>query len=719
MEAKGVRKVKSGQEFNALFPIPVSKNLKLSTNADVSDTIKLVKHVVANYLDDTRLIAQKLRGNTLYETCENIWHFVYDHIRYTIDAKGIEQVRRPARAWADRFEGVDCDCYTTFISSILTNLKIPHILRITAYNNKARFQHIYPVVPCSGKPLGKPGSAPGYITVDCVTDAFDYEVPFSKKADYTMNLEFLNGIPEGENSTIAGVTDYIVEGFGDFGRAPRIRTRKGKKVASQPTPTPAETAANPAAAAAVVASTQMVPPAAVPSAVVAPATVTYNSGVLKDGRTVQLSDENLPNSPGWVCTYSGSAYGKQLFNKKLLINGQWDGRSGLLRFAVKDGHLRGTKVDGTYYSDFSNGQGLVLIPGANIQNPGVALAGTDHTLDAMFGMNGLGEISINQYSARPGLWITYEDFLPLWKKYTTGQGGLQGLAGFLGEAGLAALEGHVMGFGDFEFEGSDDINGLAGPDGDLHVFDMNGVSSLGAYLTGHDNVSGETIGVVNGLGAVHKARVTRRRVKTPVATPAAAAQVPVVQAAPAPAAERKLGVYIPLNTLRNIFKLRNANLSRLQANGHKVGSGEIPGTIEGLGKTWFGKGISFLAPIASSAANYLPGVGPTASKIISALTSTNKVQPIAQTSQVQQLPDDSAEAAAAYNRAMASTTDGLNGIAIVDSAIAYAKENPIAVVVGAGALGIAGYHLYDALTQKPAKKKTATKAKRYEVSGLK
>lgn len=69
-----------------------------------------------------------------------------------------------------------------FISSILTNLGLPHILRITKYN-RDYFQHIYPIVPTGNK----------YITLDCVTDQFNYEVPYSAKKDYPMDLQYLNG----------------------------------------------------------------------------------------------------------------------------------------------------------------------------------------------------------------------------------------------------------------------------------------------------------------------------------------------------------------------------------------------------------------------------------------------------------------------------------------------------------------------------------------------
>ena len=167
MEKRDQVKVKSGREYDHLFPRAMLSTITKKEGATVADTIKFIPQVVNETLFHTKKIAQVLKGNNLRETCRNIWQFVYDHIAYKKDEDGKEQVRSPARAWHDRgkIQGVDCDCYTVFISSILSNLKISHILRITKYKED-HFQHIYPIVPL---PDGS------YITIDCVVRNFDYE----------------------------------------------------------------------------------------------------------------------------------------------------------------------------------------------------------------------------------------------------------------------------------------------------------------------------------------------------------------------------------------------------------------------------------------------------------------------------------------------------------------------------------------------------------------
>ena len=176
MQANQVRHIKSGHEFNGYFPIATGIDAVVATSAGLDQTIELIRRIVPETKSDTTGIAKRLKQNSLSATCKAIWDFVYHHIQYRRDKVGVEQVRRPSRSWADRQTGVDCDCYSVFISSILMNLGIPHSIRITKYNGRPNFQHVYPIVPTGSR----------HITMDCVTDRFDHEVPFSDHRDYKM-----------------------------------------------------------------------------------------------------------------------------------------------------------------------------------------------------------------------------------------------------------------------------------------------------------------------------------------------------------------------------------------------------------------------------------------------------------------------------------------------------------------------------------------------------
>lgn len=203
--SSGFRPIMEGSQFDRYFAMPDDQDRIIIEDGEVEETVDLMKKVVWKYLDDTKRIAEYLNAQTTRETCENTWNFLYHHIQYKLDKKGLEQLRRPNRSWAERRTGIDCDCFSIFISSILTNLKIPHSFRITKYN-KDVFQHVYVIVP-------EPGT-PKYFTIDCVLSQFNYEKPFTAKKDFSMSLQGINV------AVLSGAEEYnvldLVSGLDDL-----------------------------------------------------------------------------------------------------------------------------------------------------------------------------------------------------------------------------------------------------------------------------------------------------------------------------------------------------------------------------------------------------------------------------------------------------------------------------------------------------------------------
>ncbi|WP_108866872.1 hypothetical protein [Aquimarina aquimarini] len=193
MQATTKRHIATGHHYDALIPKSIGHDTVIveTGKAQLKDTLKLIQAVIQQTKADSYKLALRLKGNSVMDSCKNIWNFVYRHIQYKMDATGIEQVRRPSRTWADRATGVDCDCYTVFIGSILSNLGIPFMIRITKYGGKSHFQHVYPVVFTEGK----------QITLDCVTDRFNHEVPYSEKKDIPIN----NAVLLQGSTTLSGV----------------------------------------------------------------------------------------------------------------------------------------------------------------------------------------------------------------------------------------------------------------------------------------------------------------------------------------------------------------------------------------------------------------------------------------------------------------------------------------------------------------------------------
>jgi len=189
MQAKKERYIREGKEYDKLFPKPNLTEKTVKRGATVDDTVKFIPKVVMKTKWQTEKLAEQLKGENIYETCRNIWEFIYTHVRYHKDDAGLEQIRSPARLWHDRFRGVDCDCYTVTICGLLLNCDVDIgsiILRITKYKNDY-FQHIYPMVQTEKG---------NYITLDCVVDKFDYEEPYTEKQDTKMDLQYLDGFSD-------------------------------------------------------------------------------------------------------------------------------------------------------------------------------------------------------------------------------------------------------------------------------------------------------------------------------------------------------------------------------------------------------------------------------------------------------------------------------------------------------------------------------------------
>ncbi len=182
--SSGQRVLKTGgSQFDYLFPKANGEDKIVMKNGEVTDTLKVLERVVWTYLDDTKKIAQVLKRSTTEATLAAIWDFLYYNIQYKLDKEGLEELRRPARSWAERLTGIDCDCFSIFCSSILTNLGIAHKFRITQYSQDY-WQHIYVIVP---KPDGK-----GSWKIDAVLNKYNYEKPFTKKMEYSMSLNGIN-----------------------------------------------------------------------------------------------------------------------------------------------------------------------------------------------------------------------------------------------------------------------------------------------------------------------------------------------------------------------------------------------------------------------------------------------------------------------------------------------------------------------------------------------
>lgn len=185
----GERRIESGNQFNHLFQSPQGQNVRIMKRANLEDTVALMKRVIRKTLADTSKVANLLKSENTKQTLANVWNFCFQHLQYRRDEENIEQVRRPARTWRDRKRGVDCDCMTVFIGSILLNLRIPFVIRLSRNSISATgFEHVYPVAITNQ----------GKVIMDCVVHQFNYEAPYLEKKDIDMELQYLNGFDDDD-----------------------------------------------------------------------------------------------------------------------------------------------------------------------------------------------------------------------------------------------------------------------------------------------------------------------------------------------------------------------------------------------------------------------------------------------------------------------------------------------------------------------------------------
>jgi hypothetical protein len=214
MENNTHRQIKSGLDYERYFTKPTGLNEDIKRGSNLQDTLAFLPKAIQRSKHQVKAFCKTFKSKDVDGVCSELWHWLYTHIRYHKDDKGKEQIRSPRRSFYDRQRGVDCDDYTVFISACLSQFGIPHVLRIAKYKQENGFQHIYPIVPLSD------GT---YITVDCVVDRYNYEVPPIQTIDKHMDLEYLDGIDDDmPMSDMSGIdADDLLQGYEEMGELGR------------------------------------------------------------------------------------------------------------------------------------------------------------------------------------------------------------------------------------------------------------------------------------------------------------------------------------------------------------------------------------------------------------------------------------------------------------------------------------------------------------------
>jgi len=215
----GPRNTQDGRKFNHLIKKASGTDVFVK-NGNVLETVESCIEIIAEHFREVEELASMLQGDNMKASCKNIFDFSYKYLQYHKDEDGTEQLRTPARSWLDgqmRFKqkgiksaGIDCDDYSIFVGSLLKNLGIPFKLRITKYDGKKNFQHIYVIVPALG-------DSEDEIVIDPVLSKFDYQKPYSfEQSNFDMSpvqMAGLKGIDGLTGSSSLGLPISVLSGI--------------------------------------------------------------------------------------------------------------------------------------------------------------------------------------------------------------------------------------------------------------------------------------------------------------------------------------------------------------------------------------------------------------------------------------------------------------------------------------------------------------------------
>lgn len=105
-------------------------------------TLEELVNACRQYKQVERLAAH-LKDPDKLQSAFNIWHWLHTNVKYNYDTPGQEEIRTPARTWADRERGVDCDCLAVFTACLLINMGYTPAFEIVAFNDSPTYSHIY------------------------------------------------------------------------------------------------------------------------------------------------------------------------------------------------------------------------------------------------------------------------------------------------------------------------------------------------------------------------------------------------------------------------------------------------------------------------------------------------------------------------------------------------------------------------------------------------
>jgi len=189
--------------LNELQPLQGTKKV-IVENQSTGDIIEGILDTHKRYQNQYDKIYKYFIGSSLNETCNNIWQFLKDNVKYYVEPQRLQTLRSPAAILS---KAADCKSYSLFANGILDayrrneNKNFDVCYRFAGYTKPKRIEHVFSVC------IDKKGNE---IWTDAVLNGFNdrFTIPvYSRdKKINNMALVAMAGVPQNRNWRNQGVS---------------------------------------------------------------------------------------------------------------------------------------------------------------------------------------------------------------------------------------------------------------------------------------------------------------------------------------------------------------------------------------------------------------------------------------------------------------------------------------------------------------------------------
>ncbi len=194
------------EDHTDLIPAPINKKVLRNKDGETRDIINEVLQQYSDSRNQLKQFGQYFQGDTLLETCSNIWHFWKEKVKYKIDPEGVQWIKSPAALWNSGHDPFgDCKSFAIACAVSLHALDIKGAFRFVSFgSNTTAPTHVFAVVKDKGQE----------IIIDCVWTSFNSTKAWSKKWDYNMtSIYSISGIDTGNGRGTLDLDHINIDGL--------------------------------------------------------------------------------------------------------------------------------------------------------------------------------------------------------------------------------------------------------------------------------------------------------------------------------------------------------------------------------------------------------------------------------------------------------------------------------------------------------------------------